>query len=378
MCIFLLILGMKSYNKIGRFSIKKGLFQERVKKLDKIFRINELVDLRLINNKTHIYIKNKPFIICAHLLINIPVGSIHSYDKIKSIDQTIELSKSTEKVQNMISPEEEFMGHCSNIQAFFENGLNTDILHTNIAFPLLKKLVEMNFEPARRVFKEEIIIRFNEGTKNSRFFLNSGGYLDYLNEEEKQALRGYDPYWFQRSDSPDFMYKIVILGDDNVGRSTLVLDYLNSRDYNPCSPIGVNFATKDIFLNNHSIRLQIWFLSNHKPYKNLFNLYLSGTLGAIMMYDITNFDSMNNIPKWIQAIKENKWIQARGDIPILLVGNKIDLKENRVVSKEDGIKIKKKYNLTEYMEISLKIGENVAKMFDGIIKLISLHQNSNS
>ena len=93
----------------------------------------------------------------------------------------------------MISPEEEFMGHCSNIQAFFENGLNTNILHTNIAFPLLKKLVDLNFEPARRVFKQEIAVRFNEGTQNSRYFLSSGGYLNYLNKEEKEALIGYDP-----------------------------------------------------------------------------------------------------------------------------------------------------------------------------------------
>ncbi len=351
-----------------------GLFKKRREKPDKIFKINDLVDLRLINNKTHIYIKNKPFIICAHLLINIPVESIHSYDDIKSIDETIELFKSKERVQYMISPEEEFMGHCSNIQAFFENGLNTDILHTNIAFPLLQKLVELKFEPARRVFKEEIVIRFNKGTKSSRFFLSSEGYLDHLNGEEKQALRGYKPTWFQRRVSPDFMLKIVILGDDNVGRSTLVLDYLNSRGYNPRAPIGVNFATKDIVLNNHSVRLQIWFLSNLKLYEKLFKFYLSGTLGAIIMYDITNINSMNSVPKWIHTIRANKWVQSRGDIPILLVGNKFDLKENRVVSKEEGIKIKNKFNLTGCMEISLRTGKNVAEMFDEITKLIHLHQ----
>ncbi|MFX1313721.1 MAG: GTP-binding protein [Promethearchaeota archaeon] len=366
------------YNNNRGIIIKTGLFKGKRKKQIKIFKINELVDLRLIKNKTHIFINDKPFIICAHLLINIPLESIHDYDEIKSIDQTVELSQSTERIKNIISPEEEFMGHCSNIQAFFDNGLNTDILHTNIAFPLLRKLVELNFEPARRVFKEEIVIRFNEGTKNSRFFLNFGGYLDYLNEQEKQALKGYNPTWFQRSSSPDFMFKIVILGDDGVGRSTLLLDYLNTRYYHPCSPIGVNFATKDVLLNDVDIRLQIWFLSNLKQYKNLFNLYLFGALGVIIMYDTTNFTSLNSISKWIQIIRENKWIQSRGDIPILLVGNKCDLKENRVVSKREGIKIKNKYNLTEFMEISLKKGRNVAEMFDEITKIIYLRQNSNS
>ena len=351
-----------------------GLFKKRREKPEKIFKINDLVDLRLINKKTYIYIKDKPFIICAHLLINIPVERIHRYDEIKSIDETVELLKSTEGMKYMISPEEEFMGHCSNIQAFFENELNTDILHTNIAFPLLRKLVELKYEPARRVFKEEIVIRFNEGTKSSRYFLNSGGYLDYLNEEEKQALRGYEPTWFQRLITPDFMFKIVIMGDDNVGRSTLVLDYLNSRDYNPRSPIGVNFATKDTVLNNHNVKLQIWFLSNLKQYEKLWKFYLSGTLGAIIMYDITNINSIKSVHKWVQTLRSNKWIQSRGDIPILLVGNKLDLQENRGESKEEGIKIKNKHNLTGSMKISLKTGKNVAEMFDEITRLI-YHSN---
>ncbi|MFX0043473.1 MAG: Rab family GTPase [Candidatus Hodarchaeota archaeon] len=351
-----------------------GFFKKREGKPDKIFKINDLVDLRLINNKTYIYINDEPFIICAHILMNIPVENIERYDDIRSIDETVKLFKSTEKVKYMITPEEEFMGHCSNIQAFFENGLNTDILHTNIAFPLLKELVRQDYEPARKVFKEEIVIRFNEGTKSSRYFLISGGYLDFLTEEEKEALKGYKPVLVQRLVSPDFMFKIVILGDDNVGKSTLALNYLNSRDYNPNSPIGVNLAAKDTVLNNHSIRLIIWFLSNQKRFEKLRKFYLSGTIGAIIMYDITNINSMNKIYKWVQEIRDNKWIQSRGDIPILLVGTKLDLDENRAVFKEERVKIKNKYNLTESMEISLETGENSDEMFDEITRFI-FHSN---
>ncbi len=92
------------------------------------------------------------------------------------------------------------------------------------------------------------------------------------------------------------------------------------------------------------------------------------------MYDIANINSMKSAPKWIQTLRENKWIQSRGDIPILLVGNKFDLQENRVVSKEEGIKIKNKHNLPGSMEISLKTGKNVAEMFDEITRLI-YHSN---
>ncbi|MFX1411279.1 MAG: GTP-binding protein [Promethearchaeota archaeon] len=352
-----------------------GLFKKKREKPEKIFKINDLVDLRLINNDTLIYVNDKPFIICAHLLINIPVDRIHRYDKVKSIDETVKLLRTTEQIQYRISPEEEFMGHCSNIQAFFESGLNTDILHTNIAFPLLRKLVELKFEPAQRVFKEEIAIRFNEGTYNSRLFLYSGGYLDYLNEEEKHALKDYlnfvkfeKPIWLKVT----FLYKIVILGDVNVGRSTLGINYLNSRKNGELiNTIGINIATKEIVLDNHGIRLQIWFLSNLKNFKRFWKYYLSGTFGAIIMYDITNINSMDYIPKWIQTIRENRWNQSRGDIPILLVGNKADLEEKRVVSKEEGIKIKNRHNLTGFMEISLRTGKNVAEMFDEITRLIN-------
>ena len=174
----------------------------------KIFKINELVDLRLIDGRTYIYVNNKEFLICARLLLNIPIDRIQEADGIKSIDEAAEVFKQSlwqnrivegpmarpSRFQNnTITPEEEFKGHCSNIQAFFENGLNTDILASNIAFPLLKKLVSLGYKPAMRAFKEEIIIRFNEGTFNSRLYLYKQHYLNYLNREERQTLKVYIP-----------------------------------------------------------------------------------------------------------------------------------------------------------------------------------------
>ena len=88
------------------------------------------------------------------------------------------------------------------------------------------------------------------------------------------------------------------------------------------------------------------------------------------MYDITNNNSLNNISKRIQTIRENIRVQSRGDIPILLIGNKFDLKENRVISKEEVIKIKNEHNLAGNMEISLRTGLNVTEMFDEITRLI--------
>lgn len=177
------------FGGIGLQEIKDIRYESAKKIPKKIFKINELVELRLIGKETYIYVNNKRLFACKSLLLNIPKRRIR---EIESMDEAVMLFESTEKIQHQISPEEEFMGHCSNIQVFFENGLNTDILTSNVAFPLLKALVDNKFKPASRVFKDEIAKRFNKGTYNSRMFLFLQGYLYYLTEEEKQLLKGYD------------------------------------------------------------------------------------------------------------------------------------------------------------------------------------------
>ncbi|MFX0141443.1 MAG: hypothetical protein ACFFDN_47840, partial [Candidatus Hodarchaeota archaeon] len=113
-----------------------------------------------------------------------------SYSNIKNMDEASQILKARYSSWFMrISPKEAFMAHCSNIQAFFENELNTDLLHSDIAFPLLKKLVQLGYQPAEKVFAEEIVKRYNEGTWESRKFLRSEGYLKYLNKKEKRTLK---------------------------------------------------------------------------------------------------------------------------------------------------------------------------------------------
>lgn len=157
---------------------------------DEIFKINELVDLRLIKNKTYIYIDNKRFVQCFNLLFNVDPSTSRITPNIKNMDEASRILGSSYSSWFMkISPKEAFMAHCSNIQAFFENNLNTDLLHSDIAFPLLKKLVQLNYKPAEAVFTGEVVKRYNEGTWESRRFLKLEGYLKYLNREERRALK---------------------------------------------------------------------------------------------------------------------------------------------------------------------------------------------
>jgi len=158
----------------------------------KEFIINKHLKLKLENSRTNIYVNNRPFRQCMYLLLNVDLQRVEDYDEIESIDEAAEkLDRSMERhpqVRNKITPEEEFIGHCSNIQAWVDNGYDTRILHRNLAFPLLKRLAEVGDPEARRVFKEEIAIRYASHHPSVVTFLTQNGYLKYLNAEEFESL----------------------------------------------------------------------------------------------------------------------------------------------------------------------------------------------
>ncbi|MFX1326929.1 MAG: leucine-rich repeat domain-containing protein [Promethearchaeota archaeon] len=157
------------------------------------FKINEFLKLKLEGEKTIIYVKGRRFQQCMYLLLNIPVDRIEDYDEIDSIDKAAEtLDRSMEgnhhRPFGRISPEEEFQGHCSNIQAWAENGYDTRILHRNLAFPLLKRLNEVGDPLARKVFSEEIAIRLASKHPTVTQFLTQNGYLKYLSPDEFESI----------------------------------------------------------------------------------------------------------------------------------------------------------------------------------------------
>ena len=151
------------------------------------FKINEFLTLKLQDYKTIIYVKGQEFIQCKHLLLNIPINEISSFDEIQSIDEASESLNDTEIIDAKIPPMVEFWGHCSNLQVWAEYNYNTQLLHSNLAFPLLKKLTESGDSKAANIFKFEILKTFIKGNKTTREFLVEDGYLEHLGEEEQRA-----------------------------------------------------------------------------------------------------------------------------------------------------------------------------------------------
>ena len=156
------------------------------------FTVNKSLKLRLEQSRTNIYVGGRLFKQCKFLLLDIPVAHIANYDEIESIDEAAEkLNRSLEMGRQSryhISPDIEFWGHCSNLQVWYENEYDTRILHSNLAFPLLKALEKAGDLIARKVFKEEIALRLASGYPSVVQYLINEKYLNYLNKEEIDSL----------------------------------------------------------------------------------------------------------------------------------------------------------------------------------------------
>jgi small GTP-binding protein len=165
--------------------------------------------------------------------------------------------------------------------------------------------------------------------------------------------------------------KMCLIASKEVGKKTFVRNYVNSFYGDTMMTIGAAFGIKVVEMYGIKINLNFWVNSDKENrFKYLYRRYIDDSNGVILMYDITNAETLNKLSEWYLLIKEN----LDHDPPILLVGNKLDLEEHREVSKEQVEKFKEKHKLTSSMEISLKTGENVEEMFVNIIKMILASQ----
>ena len=158
------------------------------------FRVNKYISLKLIDGRTIIFVGDKEFKQCKYLLLEIPIEQLTSVSEIRSIDAAAEKLNRSLRHQlfqdnaGIIPPRIEFWGHCSNLQVWSESGYSTNLLHRSIAFPLLRRLVEVGDPLARRIFKSEVARRFSMGHFTVNRYLIAEDYLKYLNGEEMKSL----------------------------------------------------------------------------------------------------------------------------------------------------------------------------------------------
>ena len=167
-------------------------------------------------------------------------------------------------------------------------------------------------------------------------------------------------------DSYDLLYKIIIIGDSNVGKSNILSRYTKDQfQGNSKATVGVELGTKFVKVEGVGAKLQIWDTAGQERYRSLTSSYYKGCHGCFIVYDITNEQSFESINTWYeQAVKE-----AGKEVSIILVGNKCDLENERKVPKEKGEEKARTMNAS-FFETSALSKVNIDDIFKEIVNNI--------
>ncbi|CAL1694309.1 unnamed protein product [Somion occarium] len=169
--------------------------------------------------------------------------------------------------------------------------------------------------------------------------------------------------------SKQFQFKLVLLGESAVGKSSLVLRFVKDQfdDYRE-STIGAAFLTQTVTLDDGtSVKFEIWDTAGQERYKSLAPMYYRNANCAVVVYDITQTASLEKAKSWIRELQR----QADPSIVIALCGNKADLAARRQVTQEEAQKYAEEEGLM-WGETSAKTGEGVADIFTAIAKKLPL------
>ena len=163
----------------------------------------------------------------------------------------------------------------------------------------------------------------------------------------------------------EVLYKILLLGDSSVGKTCFLMRYTdNTFQEIHMSTIGLDYKLKNVQLDDGKmVKIQIWDTAGQDRFRSITKNYYKGAHGIILIYDITNKKSFENVRTWINQIKE----EVSEKVSIILVGNKIDDEEHRVVATDDGEKIAKELGLM-FFECSAKSGVNIDSTFNELVK----------
>ena len=161
----------------------------------------------------------------------------------------------------------------------------------------------------------------------------------------------------------DYLFKILTVGEFNVGKTSLILRFINDTFIETYMPtIGVDFFYKILDIENKIIAAQIWDFYSSEQFKRLPLGYYRNVLGIIIAYDITEIKSFEKLKNWINDIK----MYAHKKVRLVLVGNKCDL-SNRRITEEEGKKLADELD-AKFFETSAKTGYNVNEAYNFLIR----------
>ena len=168
-----------------------------------------------------------------------------------------------------------------------------------------------------------------------------------------------------QSENKELLYKILLLGDSSVGKTCFLMRYTdNTYQEIHMSTIGIDNKFKDVELEDgKKVKIQIWDTAGQDRFRSITRNYYKGANGIVLIFDVTNKKSYENVKNWVKQIKE----EVSSRVTIILVANKIDDVNHRIVTKEEGEKIANECGLM-FFECSAKTGENIEHAFNELVK----------
>ena len=166
------------------------------------------------------------------------------------------------------------------------------------------------------------------------------------------------------NETNELNFKLIVIGDSNVGKTTLISKYIDNEIKDDISPtVGLENKVKTTQINGIKTKIQIWDTAGQEKFNSLTKNVFTNTDGILIMFDLTNKTSFTNIKYWIEDLKD----KTGHKIKKIIVGNKSDLVDKRKVTNEDIKSITDKY---KYIEVSALNGNNVENAFNTLIKSI--------
>jgi small GTP-binding protein len=175
-----------------------------------------------------------------------------------------------------------------------------------------------------------------------------------------------------KTDGNDVTYKVLLLGDTGVGKTSLIRA-LTGRPFSHSllSTVGVDFVKQSFDIDGAKVCLQIWDTAGQERFRSITRFQYRGTKGLLLVYDITNRNSFEMLDYWLESIRQEVDHSNKDPVPVIIVGNKCDLEFRRAVTHDEGEQVRQKDFQTAFFETSAATGANVRECFEKLAHAIT-------